>query len=315
MKGSQVGLKILFLILSILIIKSYPAYSSDRQKGMAAYVAEDHASAIKRLKPSAQQGDAEAQFYLSMSFYEHYEKSELKDPKQLEETRYWLTLSVKNGFIEAQNFLGSIYQGRWMKDIYPKNIKSAIKWHSKASELGDPFSMMILAEIYKDPESGPLQDIPKALKVLRRAAELGHSFAQWELGNEYELGKNVEHNPVKSLMWLKRSAEQGDQQAQQGLGRIFMEGKIVNRNYDAAIKWFNALIRETNNKGDKDYDLKYAQTSLNWIQQRLMIEGLNQCLYNDLDKVKNSETKKIVELRCKIKLNKMNLIGLSKYVN
>ena len=315
MKGSQVGLKILFLILSILIIKSYPAYSSDLQKGKAALYSGDYATALKVLKPLAQQGNIEAQFLLSVTLENIHDKDLTKNPKIREKIEYWISLSAQNGWAEASEFLGHAQDGTLWPDVFPRNTKAAIKWFSKAVDQGSTSSITDLARIYENPESGPLQDIPKALKYFRRAAEMGDWVAQWELGNKYELGKNVEHNPVKSLMWLKRSAEQGYQQAQQDLGRIFMDGKIVNRNYDAAIKWFNAFIRETNKKGDKYTDLKYAQTSLNWIQQRLMIEGLNQCLYNDLDKVKNSETKKIVELRCKIKLNKMNLIGLSKYVN
>ena len=62
------------LLLTFLIIlfslTSNVVWSADFQKGLTAYYSGDYATALSEWKPLAEQGDATAQFFLGLMYYE-----------------------------------------------------------------------------------------------------------------------------------------------------------------------------------------------------------------------------------------------------
>jgi hypothetical protein len=62
---------------------------------------------------------------------------------------------------------------------------------------------------------GTLQDYDEAAKWLRRAADHGHSGAQFTLGEMYDLGVGVPKDFVRAHMWLSLSAAQNYPEAEE----------------------------------------------------------------------------------------------------
>ena len=78
----------------------------------------------------------------------------------------------------------------------------------------------------------------EALKWYTKAAELGHPDAQSELGHMYFNGEGVAVNHKEALKWLSKAAEQGDAISQSTLGYMYKNGIGVLKNEDEATKWF-----------------------------------------------------------------------------
>lgn len=72
--------------------------------------------------------------------------------------------------------------------------------------------------------------MPKAIQLLKIAAEHGNDFAEYQLGKLYLYGKDVQQDYAEAIRWLTASAEHGNQYAEQLLHSI-----RNNRNWSAAI--------------------------------------------------------------------------------
>ena len=93
-------------------------------------------------------------------------------------------------------------------------------------------------------------------------------------------------------------AKQGDAVAQFNLGLMYRNGNGVPQDYKTAAKWYKIAAEQ------EDAD---AQSSLNKIKSRLISKGINDSLFDEIEKVTGPETKKIVEKYCRNKLEKKSL--------
>ena len=74
---------------------------------------------------------------------------------------------------------------------------------------------------------------------LKIFAEQGDSEAQFLLGNEYVLGKDVPTDYAEALKWYRNAAEQGNAKAQFNLGYMYRNGEGVASDYVQAYKWYS----------------------------------------------------------------------------
>ena len=93
----------------------------------------------------------------------------------------------------------------------------------------------------------------EAVKWYTKAAEQGHSDAQYKLGWRYQLGQGVEKNQIEAFKWWKKAAEQGDAQAQLNLGICYERGEGVEKDLTEAVKWYRKAAEQGN---------EYAKTAL-----------------------------------------------------
>ena len=91
------------LLLSLLV--GNPAFSADAQKGYDAIKRGDYATALRILKPLAEQGDALAQTVLGAMYAEGEGV-----PQNYKTAVKWYTLAAEQGFASAQYNLGVMYQ-------------------------------------------------------------------------------------------------------------------------------------------------------------------------------------------------------------
>ena len=84
----------------------------------------------------------------------------------------------------------------------------------------------------------------QAFGLFLRAAERGHSEAQYLLSTCYLYGHGIEKDVVQSLEWHQKSAESGFAQAQYERGLFGREGTGVAQDYTEAAKWFRKAAEQ-----------------------------------------------------------------------
>jgi S1-C subfamily serine protease len=102
--------------------------SANYQKGLTAYDSGDFSTALREWEPLAQQGDADAQYFLGAMYFNGQGVSQ--DNKTAVK---WYTLAAEQGDAYAQTNLGFMYnEGKGV----PQDYKTAVKWYTLAVEQG-----------------------------------------------------------------------------------------------------------------------------------------------------------------------------------
>ena len=81
------------------------------------------------------------------------------------------------------------------------------------------------------------KDVELALTYYGKAADAGHSEAQYIMGLLYIEGKKVLQNYDLGIEWLTRAAMQGHKDAQFKLAAIYHQGEIVPKDEQQAVYW------------------------------------------------------------------------------
>lgn len=82
------------------------------------------------------------------------------------------------------------------------------------------------------------------VEVIRKAAELGDTKAQYKLGLMYYEGISVPDNYAEAFYWFRRAAEQGVAEAQYNLGLMYEDGIGTPEDDLAALKWFRQAAEQ-----------------------------------------------------------------------
>ena len=102
------------MLVALSLLVSFPSWSADFDKGLAAYERGDYATALREWHPLAEQGDAGAQFNLGAMYANG--RGVAQDYGQAIE---WYRRAAEQGYAEAQNNLGVMYgNGRGVVQNY-----------------------------------------------------------------------------------------------------------------------------------------------------------------------------------------------------
>lgn len=133
------------------------------------------------------------------------------------------------------NSISVAYQlGRVWRDglgVIPDDEKAEL-WFRRAAEMGHSDAQYALAKLLHGQGR-----ISKAIPWYEQAAEGGNQFAGYQLGKLYLQSTQVEKNPAKAVECLTDAAEQGCVQAQYLLGKLYLLGQNVERDYVMAAYW------------------------------------------------------------------------------
>ena len=223
---SKAGLVALVLFLSV----PAPVTAGPLENGIAAYSRKDYPTALRLLRPLANQGNATAQNNLGAM----YGKGE-GVPQDYAEAMKWYRKAAEQGNADAQLNLGNMYA---KGEGVPQDYVQAATWFRKAAEQGNAVAQSYLGFMYAKGQGVP-QDYVEVMKWYRKAAEQGNAAAQNDLGNMYTEGQGVPQDYVEAMKWLRKAAEQGNAAAQNNLGNMYTEGQGVPQDYVQAHKWFN----------------------------------------------------------------------------
>jgi TPR repeat protein len=139
-----------------------------------------------------------------------------------------------------------------------------------------------------------LSDKKSSFRHLRKAAELGNSWAQNDLGSCYTLGDKVSKNDVEATRWFQEAAIQENPWGQANLGTAYHEGRGVEQSFELAIFWYKKAAIQ--NHPEVQYNLalmyfdgigieKNSEEAIKYLNKsfKLGVPEANEALY----KIKN----------------------------
>ena len=130
--------------------------------------------------PAAEQGHAEAQFYLGVMY-----ATGRGVPQNDAKAVAWFRLAAEQSHAGAQRNLGMMYHdGRGV----PQNDAEAVTWYRLAAAQGHAEGQYAIGMMYTTGRGVPQNDA-EAVIWFRRAAAQGHAWAQTTLGGMYLNGR------------------------------------------------------------------------------------------------------------------------------
>lgn len=148
--------------------------------------------------------------------------------------------------VNDQLSLGYIYNS--VGGAYGGNSAMAETWFRRAAQDGEPSAMYQLYEL-RNAESSyrestgvvvSAEEKKSTLSWLEKAAKNGYSVAQYELGQNYELGHLVKVDKVKALSWHILAARSNYVPAQLEVAATYKMAskKMVKKNLSKIIYWY-----------------------------------------------------------------------------
>jgi uncharacterized protein len=160
-------LSILIGLLSWMLISPALAWP-DLKEGIEAYYFGRYASAAREFRPLAEQGVAEAQFYLGVMY-----ANGRGFPQNYGEAVRWYRLAAEQGFPKAMSNLGQMYsKGKGV----PKDLVLAVRWYQGAADEDLPEAQYNLGVMYKEGQGVP-RDLVQAHMWFNLAGGNGHEDA------------------------------------------------------------------------------------------------------------------------------------------
>ena len=193
------------IIAIVLLLTVQSASAVDFWAGSAYYLRGDFAAALREWRPLAEQGDAQAQFYLGIM---HTNGEGV--PEDDRQAAYWFQKSARQGNPQSQYHLGILYaNGAGV----PEDAPQAVYWFRKSAEQGDARAQFNLGVMYEFGEGVP-EDDRQAVNWYRQAAGQGHARAQFGLGLMYADGAGIPQDSVQAYAWFNLAAAGGDERVQ-----------------------------------------------------------------------------------------------------
>ena len=151
-------------------------------------------------------------------------------------------VDISSGTPEAINHLAYCYMYGSKEYNITQNRTEAVKLFRKAAELGNSYAQGNLAVCYLFGE-GVQKDYYEAVKWLHKAASQGYDDAQNNLGVCYERGFGVTSNSYEAFKWYRMAAEKNNADAQYNLAVCYEYGYGVAKSIDNAVNWYKKSER------------------------------------------------------------------------
>lgn len=116
-----------------------------------------------------------------------------------------------------------------------------IDWNRLAEAIGEPetgFEYNILGYMYSN-GLGKEKDICKAIYYYQKAADLGSSAGQYNLGLKYRYKIDENLNYEKAIHYFQLSAKQGNLLAFKSIAHMYEEGEGVEKDKEKAIYYYS----------------------------------------------------------------------------
>lgn len=188
---------------------------SPAEKGWNAYLTGRHSEAWGQLKPLADQGDANAQYYVGSLYQAGHGV-----PASAHHAATWYEKAAQQNHALAQFALGFLlyYGGGEGDDALRADPAAAAPWLEKAAEQQVVPAQHLLGQMYREGRGVPA-DRQKALAWTLRAAEVGFVPAQFDAGvllaDQPGLDKALE-----AYKWLELAARANHPSAAQNRDRM-----------------------------------------------------------------------------------------------
>ena len=128
MKTKTLYLSAVALATVMHVVSSAPGIADQVDDAVAAYVRGDDETAVRLLRPLAEQGDARAQYHLGTRYF-----TGMGVPQNYTEALKWFRLSADQGNADGQGALGSMY---YMGRGVPQDYVLAYMWFDLSAARG-----------------------------------------------------------------------------------------------------------------------------------------------------------------------------------
>ena len=188
---------ILCLTLAVLLGSAGVCESADLQKGLAAWNSGDYATALRELKPLAEQGHVSAQNNLGAMY-----GTGRGAPQDNTTAVKWYRLAAEQGFAPAQDKIEELQ--RKISEQKPSSTLTAEKSAPPTTK----------GNYWKGQVAYRNQDYATALREWEPLANQGNANALFNLGVMYQYGQGVPQNYKTAIKWFRLAAKQGHPRAQ-----------------------------------------------------------------------------------------------------
>ena len=135
------------------------------------------------------------------------------------------------GFTLAAHQLGKCWRDGI--GVLPDDEKAEL-WFRRAAEVGHDFAQYALGKLLQGQGR-----IDEAVSWYEQAAEQGNTYAAYRLGKLYLEGKDVQKDTARAMEYLTNVAQEGNQYAQYTLGKLYLTGEdVVTQDREQAYSWF-----------------------------------------------------------------------------
>jgi hypothetical protein len=135
----------------------------------------------------------------------------------------------------------------------------AIKWFKIGASHDNAYSLHMLG-FYASYGKGMKRDSKLSAGYYLRAAKLGYSGSQNNIGWAYYKGDGVKRSIPDAVFWITRSAEQGEPFAYGSLCEMNAAGDAFVRDDIEAYKWCQLAVDQEPDGNAKDNDIKLLQS-------------------------------------------------------
>ena len=179
-------------------------------------ITENKKEAAKWYRKAAEQGDTKSQYLLGTMYF--FGRGIVTDKY---EGFKWIMKAAEQGFVNAQGMVGYCYEyGAGVS----MNLNQAFSWYKKAADQGHLISITSLGSLYENGVVVP-RDEGKAFSYYKQAAEKGEDLAQQMLSFCYYYGTGTPKDNRLAIYWMKKAKENGNKQAAECLDNLI---KIVS---------------------------------------------------------------------------------------
>lgn len=160
------------------------------------------------------------------------------------------------------------------------------QWLEKAAQLGHEYAQYQLGNYYQEYED----DYNNAIVWWKKAAEQGHTIATREIAKCYDSGNGVAKNHNTAIQWFRKAADAGDSYSRNYLGECYLTGNGVPRNAKKAVSYFEQA--DYHDRAQYNLGLCYYygkgvkqdyMTAAEWLAQSIDVNLYPPAIYDDED--------------------------------
>jgi len=202
--------------------------------GVEAFKRQEFALALREFSVLADQGDADAQYFLG-SLYQHGDGV----AKNIDKAIPWLEKATHQNHFGATNAVAVIYAGENKK---VRDYDKAARYFKLVAKQDVPEAMYNLGLMFMY-GLGIEQSTPQAAQWFQQSAVHGIAAAQYKLGMLIKQGDSGEADPAKALEWYLKAAEQGYEPAEYEVGMLFHLGDGIPKDDELALHWLKLAAK------------------------------------------------------------------------
>lgn len=126
--------------------------------------------------------------------------------------------------------------------IWVTLLLGGLDWYAYSRQKNDARAAQLLQEAFQLYGQG---DIAGSTDILRQSAELGNVWAELYYGERLKSGFGTEQNMPEAVKWIRKAAHRKCSEAFYQLGVCYENGEGVERNLCEAEVWYRKALNDT----------------------------------------------------------------------